>query len=206
VSNGPADNLAAAVVAASAPAGEAVAPAAPAPEAAAAPAAPEKPAPRRLTRTRAEKPVEAPVEAAPVKAEQPERGARLLSRMRAQIERDRGLVEEAKGYRAELAEYAASALGGISKEARSYVEKVAGDNPAKQLATLRELKAAGLLGAPSAPANSAPKAAPPQGAQNGDSDAAILAEYERLRKVAPIIALDYQQRNRDALQRARSRN
>jgi hypothetical protein len=150
--------------------------------------------------------VEAPVEAGPVKAEQPERGARLLSRMRAQIERDRGLVEEARGYRAELAEYAASALGGISKEARSYVEKVAGDNPAKQLATLRELKSAGLLGAPSAPANSAPKAAPPQGAQNGDSDAAVLAEYERLKKVAPIIALDYQQRNRDALQRARSRN
>jgi hypothetical protein len=205
VSN-PADNLAAAVVAASAPAGEAVAPAAPAPEAAAAPAAPEKPAPRRLTRARAEKPVEAPVEAAPVKAEQPERGARLLSRMRAQIERDRGLVEEAKGYRAELAEYASQALGGISKEARAYVEKMAGDNPAKQLATLRELKAAGLLGAPSAPANSAPKAPAPQGAQNGDSDAAVLAEYERLKKVAPIIALDYQQRNRDALQRARSRN
>ncbi|MEI7443338.1 MAG: hypothetical protein WCK28_00470 [Burkholderiales bacterium] len=150
--------------------------------------------------------MEAPVEAEPVKAEQPERGARLLSRMRAQIERDRGLVEEAKGYRAELAEYASQALGGISKEARSYVEKVAGDNPAKQLATLRELKAAGLLGAPSAPANSAPKAAPPQGAQNGDSDAAVLAEYERLKKVAPIIALDYSQRNRDALQRARSRN
>jgi hypothetical protein len=151
--------------------------------------------------------VEAPVEAAPVKAEQPERGARLLSRMRAQIERDRGLVEEAKGYRAELAEYASQALGGISKEARSYVEKMAGDNPAKQLATLRELKAAGLLGAPaSAPANSAPKAPAPQGAQNGDSDAAVLAEYERLKKVAPIIALDYQQRNRDALQRARSRN
>ena len=203
----PADNLAAAVVAASAPAGEAVAPAAPAPEAVATPAAPEKPAPRRLTRARADRPVEVPVEAAPVKAEQPERGARLLSRMRAQIERDRGLVEEAKGYRAELAEYAASALGGISKEARAYVEKVAGDNPAKQLATLRELKAAGLLGAPaSAPANSAPKAPAPQGAQNGDSDAAVLAEYERLKKVAPIIALDYQQRNRDALQRARSRN
>lgn len=187
---------------------EGTAPAMPAPEAAAAPPAPEKPAPRRLTRTRAEKPVEAPVEAAPAKpVAEPERGGRLLARMRAQIERDRGLVEEAKGYRAELAEYAGQALSGISKEARAYVEKVAGDNPAKQLATLRELKAAGLLGAPaSAPANSGPKAAPPAGAKDGDSDAAHLAEYERLRKVAPIIALDYAQRNRDALQRARSRN
>jgi hypothetical protein len=188
---------------------EGTVPATPAPEAAAAPLAPEKPAPRRLTRQRAEKPVEAPVEAAPVKpVAEPERGGRLLSRMKAQIERDRALVEEAKGYRAELAEYAGQALNGISKEARAYVEKVAGDNPAKQLATLRELKAAGLLGAPaaSAPANSGPKAAPPAGAKDGDGDAAVLAEYERLRKVAPIIALDYAQRNRDALQRARSRN
>lgn len=200
----PADTAAAPVVAPI----EGTAPATPAPEAAAAPPAPEKPAPRRLTRQRAEKPVEAPVEAAPVKpVAEPERGGRLLARMRAQIERDRGLVEEAKGYRAELAEYAGQALSGISKEARAYVEKVAGDNPAKQLATLRELKAAGLLGAPaSAPANSGPKAAPPQGAKDGDSDAAHLAEYERLRKVAPVIALDYAQRNRDALQRARSRN
>lgn len=200
----PADTAAAPVVAPV----EGTAPATPAPEAVAAPPAPEKPAPRRLTRTRAEKPVEAPVEAAPVKpVAEPERGGRLLARMRAQIERDRGLVEEAKGYRAELAEYAGQALNGISKEARAYVEKVAGDNPAKQLATLRELKAAGLLGAPaSAPANSGPKAAPPAGAKDGDSDAAHLAEYERLRKVAPVIALDYAQRNRDALQRARSRN
>lgn len=179
-----------------------------APEAVAAPATPAKPAPRKLTRTRAEKPVEAPVEAAPVKpAAEPERGSRLLARMRAQIERDRVTVEEAKGYRAELAEYASSALGNISKEARAYVEKIAGDNPAKQLATLRDLKAAGLLGQPStAPANSGPKAPAQPGAQPGDSDAAALAEYERLRKVAPVIALDFAQRNRDALQRARSRN
>ena len=185
---------------------EGTAPATPAPEAVAAPPAPEKPAPRRLTRS--------PAEAASVasqkpasKGMEPDRGSRIISRLKAEIERDRGLVDEAKSYRAELAEYAGQALNGIAKEARAYVEKVAGDNPAKQLATMRELKAAGLLGAPaSAPANSGPKAAPPQGAQPGDSDAAHLAEYERLKKVAPIIALDYAQRNRDALQRARSRN
>ena len=157
---------------------EGTAPATPAPEAAAAPPAPEKPAPRRLTRTRAEKPVEAPVEAAPVKpVAEPERGGRLLSRMKAQIERDRALVEEAKGYRAELAEYAGQALSGISKEARAYVEKVAGDNPAKLLATVRELRAAGLLSSPtSAPASTAPKApAPPAASKSGDDDSAVLA-------------------------------
>ena len=177
-----------------------------APEAVAAPPAAEKPAPRRLTRQRAEAAPASPVDVAP-KGVEPERGSRVISRLKAEIERGRASVEEAKAYRDELAEYAKSALDGLPKEARAYIAKVAGDNPAKQLATLRELKAAGLLGAPaSAPANSGPKAAPPAGAKDGDSDAAHLAEYERLRKVAPVIALDYAQRNRDALQRARSRN
>lgn len=141
------------------------------------------------------------------KAVEPERGSRVISRLKAEIERGRASVEEAKAYRDELAEYAKSALDGLPKEARAYIAKVAGDNPAKQLATVRELKAAGLLSQPSAqPANSGPKAAPPQGAKDGDSDAAALAEYERLRKVAPVLALDFQHKNRDALQRARSRN
>lgn len=136
-----------------------------------------------------------------------ERGSRVIARLKAELERNRSSVEEAHSYRAELAEYAKSALDGLSKEARAYVSKIAGDNPAKQLATVRELKAAGLLSQPSAqPANSGPKAAPPQGAKDGDSDAAALAEYERLRKVAPVLALDFQHKNRDALQRARSRN
>lgn len=169
------------------------------PEAVAAPPAAEKPAPRRLTRSRAE--------AAPEAPQKVERGARVIARLKAELERGRTTVEEAQAYRSELAEYAKSALGGISKEARAYVEKIAGDNPAKQLATLRELKAAGLLSQPSAqPANSGPKAAPPQGAKDGDSDAAALAEYERLRRVAPVLALDFQHKNRDALQRARNRN
>lgn len=193
-----------------APAADATAPAVtPAPEAAAAPVAPEKPAPRKLTRTRAEKPVEAPVVAAAKPVLPEERGARAISRLKSEIERNRASVEEAKAYRAELAEYAGQALGGISKEARSYVEKIAGDNPAKQLAALRELRAAGLLGSTAnaaAPANSAPRAPAPADAKSGDADGAVLAEYERLRKVAPVIALDYAQRNRDALQRARSRN
>ena len=184
---------------------EASAPAA-TPEAVAAPPAPEKPAPRRLTRSRAEAAPASPVDAAP-KAVEPERGSRVISRLKAEIERGRASVEEAKAYRDELAEYAKSALDGLPKEARAYIAKVAGDNPAKQLATVRELKAAGLLSQPSAaPANSGPKAAPPVGAKDGDSDAAALAEYERLRKVAPVLALDFQHKNRDALQRARNRN
>ena len=196
---------AAPAVAVSAPADASAAPVA-APEAAAAPPAPEKPAPRKFVRSTAPS---APVEAHSASAKStpaPEKGSRILARLRSQIEAQSAEVSEAKAYRAELAEYAKGALGGISKEARSYVEKVAGDNPAKQLATLRELKAAGLLGAPSAPANTAPKATSPSGAKPGDDDASILAEYERLKKVAPYVALDYQHRNRDALQRARSRN
>ena len=131
----------------------------------------------------------------------------MIARLKAELERNRSSVEEAHLYRAELAEYAKGALDGLTKEARAYVSKIAGDNPAKQLATVRELKAAGLLSQPSAaPANSGPKAAPPQGAKDGDSDAAALAEYERLRRVAPVLALDFQHKNRDALQRARNRN
>ena len=171
-----------------------------APEAVAAPPAAEKPAPRRLTRSRAE---EAP--AAPEKVT--ERGSRVIARLKAELERNRSSVEEAHSYRSELAEYAKSALDGLPKEARAYIARVAGDNPAKQLATVRELKAAGLLAQPSAqPANSGPKAAPPAGAKDGDSDAVALAEYERLRRVAPVLALDFQHKNRDALQRARNRN
>lgn len=184
---------------------EGTAPAA-APEAVAAPVAPEKPAPRRLTRQRAETAPASPVDVAP-KGVEPERGSRVISRLKAEIERGRASVEEAKAYREELGQYAKDALAALPKEARAYVEKIAGDNPAKQLATVRELKAAGLLAQPSAqPANSGPKAAPPAGAKDGDSDAAALAEYERLRKVAPVLALDFMHRNRDALQRARSRN
>lgn len=177
------------------------------PEAVAAPVAPEKAAPRKLVRSRAEAAPVAPEKAAAKVAAEPERGSRVISRLKAEIERGRSEVEEAKAYRAELAEYAKSALDGLTKEARAYVAKIAGENPAKQLATVRELKAAGLLGQPStAPANSGPKATAPAGAQPGDSDSAALAEYERLRKVAPVLALDFQHKNRDALQRARSRN
>lgn len=174
--------------------------------------APARPEPRRITRQAAPAPaapVAAPAQATePKPSEQPERGSRLLARMRAQIERDRAAVEEAKAYRAELAEYAKGALDGLTKEQRGYVEKLAGDNPAKLLATVRELRAAGLLpaqGASAAPANTAPRApTAPAGSSAGDTDSAHLAEYERLRKVAPVVALDYQQRHAAAIQRARS--
>ncbi len=168
-----------------------------------------KAAPRKFVRA-SQKPVAQPSEVHGVKAkpEAPEKGSRILARLRSQIDADRALVEEAKGYREELSQYAKSALDNIPKEARAYIEKIAGDNPAKLLATLRDLKAAGLLGqtSPSAPANTAPKASAPSGAKPGDDDSSVLAEYERLRKVAPVIALDYATRNSAALQRARTRN
>lgn len=168
---------------------------------------PAKPEPRRIPRKPAAAAAAAPVSAPPaIDADKPEKGARLLSRMRAQLERDRAAVEEAKGYKAELAEYAKGALEGLTKEQRTYVEKQAGDNPARLLATVRELRAAGLLVAPaSAPANTAPKAQAAASTKPGD-DEAVLTEYERLRKVAPAIALDYATRNGDALKRARARN
>jgi hypothetical protein len=167
-----------------------------------------KPAPRKFVRATAPSaPVEAP-SASAKSTPAPEKGSRILARLRSQIDADRALVEEAKGYREELSQYAKSALDNIPKEARAYVEKIAGDNHAKLLATLRDLKAAGLLGqtSPSAPANTAPKASAPSGAKPGDDDSSVLAEYERLRKVAPVIALDYATRNSAALQRARTRN
>lgn len=173
----------------------------------------EKPTPRKFAR--ASRPAET-VAAAPAsvssktektsKVEAPEKGSRILARLRSQIEADRAAVEEAKSYREELSQYARGALEGLPKEARSYIEKIAGENPARQLATLRELRAAGLLAAPApaAPANTAPRAPAPANVKPGDDDASVLAEYERLRKVAPVIALDYETRNRDAIKRART--
>lgn len=173
----------------------------------------EKPTPRKFAR--ASRPAE-PVAAAPAsvssktektsKVEAPEKGSRILARLRSQIEADRAAVEEAQSYRDELLQYARGALEGLPKEARGYIEKIAGENPAKQLATLRELRAAGLLAAPApaAPANTAPRAPAPANVKPGDDDASVLAEYERLRKVAPVIALDYETRNRDAIKRART--
>lgn len=173
----------------------------------------EKPTPRRFARaSRSAETVAAapaPVNSKPEKTskiEAPEKGSRILARLRSQIEADRAAVEEAKSYREELSQYARGALEGLPKEARGYIEKIAGENPAKQLATLRELRAAGLLAAPApaAPANTAPRAPAPANAKPGDDDASVLAEYERLRKVAPVIALDYETRNRDAIKRART--
>lgn len=192
--------------------------AAPAPvfatESAPASAPAEKPTPRKFAR--ASRPAEPVSTAVPAsvssktektsKVEAPEKGSRILARLRSQIEADRAAVEEAKSYREELSQYARGALEGLPKEARSYIEKIAGENPAKQLATLRELRSAGLLAAPApaAPANTAPRAPAPANVKPGDDDASVLAEYERLRKVAPVIALDYETRNRDAIKRART--
>lgn len=173
----------------------------------------EKPTPRKFAR--ASRPAETVAAASAAvssktektsKVEAPEKGSRILARLRSQIEADRAAVEEAKSYREELSQYARGALEGLPKEARSYIEKIAGENPAKQLATLRELRAAGLLAAPApaAPANTAPRAPAPANVKPGDDDASVLAEYERLRKVAPVIALDYETRNRDAIKRART--
>lgn len=172
----------------------------------------EKPTPRKFARaSRAETVAAAPAAVSSKtektsKVEVPEKGSRILARLRSQIEADRASVEEAKSYREELSQYARGALEGLPKEARAYIEKIAGENPAKQLATLRELRAAGLLSAPApaAPANTAPRAPAPANAKPGDDDASVLAEYERLRKVAPVIALDYETRNRDAIKRART--
>jgi hypothetical protein len=78
--------------------------------------------------------------------------------------------------------------------------------PAVAVSAPADASAAPVAAPEAAPANTAPKATSPSGAKPGDDDASILAEYERLKKVAPYVALDYQHRNRDALQRARSRN
>jgi hypothetical protein len=170
-------------------------------------AAPAKPEPRRVTRKPAPEAasVAAPVE--PVKGNAPEKGSRVLARLRSQIESQAAAVEEAKLYKSELTEYAKGSLEGLSKEQRAYVEKMAGDNPAKLLATVRELRAAGLLPAPgsAAPANTTPKApAAPAGSKPGDNDDAVLVEYERLKKLAPTVALDFKHRNEAALKRALS--
>lgn len=76
-------------------------------------------------------------------------------------------------------------------------------DPVAQSRAINALRANGLAAAPVAmPANTAPSAPSPAPSAAAQSDAAIFATYEQLRKAAPIRAQVYRAQHGDAIARA----
>lgn len=107
-----------------------------------------------------------------------------------------------------IAGRAASELGALSDKTRAYVTAEAGDDPARQLATIDRMRASGLLDAAPVAPPAAPAPAPPATpaapavrdtlpSRGAPADAATgatvdhRAEWERLQKINPIAAAAY---------------
>jgi len=130
-------------------------------------------------------PVVAPPVAPPAAPISPE-----LAALTAQVEELRGVV----------AITATVAMNSVPDSVRAYVLARVGDNPAAQVREIEAMRAAGLIaqpipaGATTTPAATSP-AVPPQSTVEG----AVLAEYERLRAIAPIRASMFRATNSAAI-------
>lgn len=112
--------------------------------------------------------------------------------------------EEAATLRATIAASVDEAAGTLSEGQRAWLREVAGDDPIAAHRALTAARKHGLLGgaALAAPASTAPAPAAPRPAEPADTDAATLAEYERLSKAAPIRALAFKASNEASISRA----
>ncbi len=133
-------------------------------------------------------------------------------RLTARVAELEAQAAKASGYAAVIANRAVAELGALNDKARAYVTAAAGDDPAKQLATIDQMRASGLLETPApvvasaAPAttSAAPVApvvrdttpargAPPDAGAGRVTD--HRAEWERLQKINPIAAAAYGNRH-----------
>lgn len=113
---------------------------------------------------------------------------------------------EAKAARADalsavIAGRASAELGALGEQERAFVTAEAGDDPARQLATIDRMRASGLLGvaapaapvapaAPPVPADTAPRPnAPPEAGSVAKAD--IRATYDRLQAENPFAAASF---------------
>ena len=113
---------------------------------------------------------------------------------------------EAKAARADalsavIAGRASAELGALGEQERAFVTAEAGDDPARQLATIDRMRASGLLKtaapavAPAAPVAPVVRSTSPAPTAPTDAETAALAdhraEHERLRKINPFAAAAY---------------
>lgn len=145
-------------------------------------------------------PVAAPVASVAAPPQTPAASDPRVADLASQVEALRGVVRA----------QADDALASVPDTVRATVHALAGDDPAKRLEVLRTLRTNGLVTAPptvpqGASTMHAAAPAPPPVASAASSDAAVLAEYERLRSNnSPIVATAFAERNRAALTRARA--
>ena len=110
-----------------------------------------------------------------------------------------------------LGETVAQDLSGVPANVAATIRAIAGEDPVAQRKALNAMRANGLASvtpaaAPSsiaAPASTTMPTAPVSvAATPANTDAARLAEYEKLSKVAPILASQYRQAHGAAIERA----
>ncbi len=198
-----------------APAAPAVVPVAP--SARRNPYAAPKAAPVRPATPVAAAPTAAPLPAAPIApkttasarsiAPRAQREIDRLTRQTAKLSADLASVE---GLRTVIAEHAKTQLDALPADnLRAYVTKLAGKDPARQLEAINNLRAHGLLAAPTGPgATTGPKpgdASVPAAKGVEATDEAIVAKYEKMRAAgAPMLAEQYRNQHRAVFARVQS--
>ncbi len=136
---------------------------------------------------------------------------------RSELERATGRVKElearaekATAYEVVIAGRASAEMAGLDDRAKAFVTAEAGDDPAKQLATIDRLRASGLMTV-ATPAPVAPPATPPAAPVNtaprpnapAEAGAAVVtdvrATYKRLNSENPFAAAAFAQSNAASL-------
>ena len=107
-----------------------------------------------------------------------------------------------------LGETVAQDLSGVPANVAATIRAIAGEDPVAQRKALNAMRANGLAmgttaSSITAPASTTmPTAAVAVTASPASTDAARLSEYEKLSKVAPILASQYRQAHGAAIERA----
>lgn len=126
-----------------------------------------------------------------------------VERLTAQTKELEGKASRADTYAAVIAGRASAELAALDEKARGFVTAEAGDDPARQLATIDRMRASGLLSStPPAPAPAAAPAAPPKPADTAPrpnappeagsvAKADIRATYDRLQAENPFAAASF---------------
>jgi len=209
---------------ANAPAPETLPAAPPAADAAPAQPKPEAAKPKALPYARPAKPeasAAAPaapaVEAPKTEGKPPANRAAAMQRARAdklaaELEAMKKSASSVDSMRKVLAGYADDAVKPLSKEWQDHLRELAGDDPARLLELVRKtshLRVSAAPAAPPAPAPKLPSTAPAQGGPNGqvmDPDVALLSQYEQLKRDGKmIVAAQFAERNRAAIQRGEAK-
>jgi capsule polysaccharide export protein KpsE/RkpR len=133
-----------------------------------------------------------------------------IERLNAKTTELEGKAKLADAYAAVIAARASAEMDALPEQARLFVQASAGDDPARRLATIDQMRATGMLmtqpakpaetpasttpAAPPPPANTAPRAAAPA-VTSAPAITDHRAEYERLMAENPFAAAAYAERH-----------